>query len=202
MLYFVEVGCNMTCIVGIIGDGKVYFGADSQGTSGYSRVMMKNEKVFKKTFLKKSKNSIEESTMIFGCSGSVRMTQIINHLFDIPEMNTELDEREYLVKVFVPDLIKCFSTNGYLKTISGEISNCYFMCGFNGKIFSLDDDFHVGEPIDKFYAMGHGKDYALGSMFTNIENKNTNYVQILTDALKASAAFDLTVGAPFRIESV
>lgn len=189
----------MTCIVGITDGKKVYMGGDSQGTAGWSKTMMKNEKVFKKTFFQKTKTQILQKEMIFGCSGSVRMTQILHYIFTIPEMDDSHDEREYMVKTFLPELIKCFSDNGFLKTISGEISNCYFMCGFNGKIFSIYDDFQVCEPSLNYYAMGHGKDQALGSMFASFEYHDKDYVNILTNALKASSAFDVTVDGPFNI---
>lgn len=192
----------MTCVVGIVGDGKIYFGADSQATSGYSKYQMKNDKVFKKTFQKTSKSKIEEIEMIFGCSGSIRMTQIIQHILKMPIWDSEKDEHQYLIQDFIPELVNTFSKNGFLKTVSGEISNCYFMLGFNEKIFVIHDDFQAFESASPYVAIGHGQDYAYGSMFTNLENKNKNYVQILNDALKASANFDTTVSGPFKIDSI
>lgn len=192
----------MTCIVAITDGKKVYMGGDSQGTALHTGQLMKNEKVFKKTFSIKKKNSIKEVEMLFGCSNSIRMTQIIHYIFDIPEMDGEMDERPYMVKVFVPALIKCFADNGYLRTQEGEISNCYFMCGFNGRLFTLQDDFQVGEPMLNYDSIGSGADYAMGALSASFEYHDTDYVNVLRIALEIAAKHNITVSGPFNIMSV
>jgi len=62
----------MTCIVGLVENGKVYIGGDSAGVAGLDITTRKDEKVFQK------------ENMIFGFTSSFRMGQILRYSFKNP----------------------------------------------------------------------------------------------------------------------
>src|SRR3546814_10742010 len=76
----------MTCIVGLVDDGKVYLGGDSAGVAGWSLTVRKDPKVFR------------VGDCIIGFTSSFRMGPLLAHSFQPPKWHDDYDVYEYMVR--------------------------------------------------------------------------------------------------------
>ena len=67
--------------------------------------------------------------------------------------------------------------------------------GVEGRIFTRDEDFHVGENIVNYMAEGSGGQIALGALHATKNQKNPKLRLKL--ALEAATAFNMSVSAPY-----
>jgi ATP-dependent protease HslVU (ClpYQ) peptidase subunit len=173
----------MTCIVGLVNKGKVYIGGDSAGVAGSNVVVRSDEKVF------------VSHGMAFGFTSSFRMGQILRYCFKPPE-DTDKDAAAYMVAKFIPELQRCFSANGYERTINGEKSAGTFFVGYKGRLFIVESDYQVGENNIGYASVGCGDCYALGSMYSTQRMKPQARV---LEALTAAEHFSTGVRGPFKV---
>ena len=154
----------MTCIVGLRHHGGVIIGGDSASLSGWQNTSTNLKKVFE---LQSSGCSL-----IVGYTSSFRMGQIIQHSLDVPPFleGTE-DPMDYLVNSFVEKVRNQLKVDGYLKTESGRESIGRFLVGFQGMLYLVDKDLSVNSSCDGYMALGHGSEYALGSLYST-QGKN------------------------------
>ena len=178
----------MTCIVGIVKKEKVYIGGDSAGVDGYSISYRKDPKVFKR------------GEFIFGFTSSFRMGQLLmfGKELNIRKQKSNEDTYEYMVKVFTKGVRKLFKRGGYMKEKDGGEEGGIFLVGYNGRLFSIFEDFQVGENIDGFDSVGCGGKLALGSLFTT-SKLNLKPKERVKMALNAAEKFSGGVSSPFNI---
>lgn len=189
----------MTCIAGLIDkkNNKVIIGADSGGSTHNLITKRKDEKVFKLS----TENGEE---FVFGCSGSFRMMQIIRYGFKIPIVG-ERAILEFLSTDFATAIRELFTNNGFeKKSDDGSHRGTYFLIGYKNRLFSMEDDFQIGEYLDDFTCLGSGEEYAYGAL--QILNHKTNKTKFSAEekvklALETSAYFCPTVCSPFILES-
>jgi ATP-dependent protease HslVU (ClpYQ) peptidase subunit len=179
----------MTCIVAIAQNGTVYMGSDhaaSDDKSGW--ILSRREpKVFK----------VGQYGIAF--TDSFRMGQILQYNWIPPKYtptktNSGLDK--FMRTKFVDSVKQAFKDNGY-GTIGGseEDTGGIFIVGVEGRIFTIDEDFHVGENIVNYMAEGSGGMFALGALHATKHQKNPK--MRLKAALEASAEFSMSVAPPF-----
>jgi ATP-dependent protease HslVU (ClpYQ) peptidase subunit len=179
----------MTCIVAIAQNGTVYMGSDhaaSDDKSGW--ILSRREpKVFK----------VGQYGIAF--TDSFRMGQILQYNWIPPKYtptktNSGLDK--FMRTKFVDSVKQAFKDNGY-GTIGGseEDTGGIFIVGVEGRIFTIDEDFHVGENIVNYMAEGSGGMFALGALHATKNQKNPK--MRLKAALEASAEFSMSVSPPF-----
>ena len=144
----------MTCIVGLVSKGKVYIGADSLGSDGFTQQVRKESKVFK------------NGDFLIGCTSSFRMIDILKWKFNPPTVKDD-NLHKFMVTEFVDAVRTLFVENGYNITSDDWRSGC-FLVGIRGKLFSIESDFQVYEQ--DFYAVGSGAYHALGSLYTSKRN--------------------------------
>lgn len=174
----------MTCIIGMIKDGEVYIGGDSAGVSGYYTTQRKDHKVFKK------------GKFVFGFTSSFRMGQIIQFCFNPPEIDEKKDTFEYMVSDFIPALKLTFKEHGFNRSESSVDSCGTFLCGVNGRLFAVEDDYQVSELMDDFASVGCGREIAMGAMSaTSIADPRDAILNSLLIVEKYSAG----VCSPFNI---
>ncbi len=185
----------MTCIVGIEHDGKVYMGADSQMTQGNTKYITRHPKVFKK------------GNMLFGCCNWLRTSQLLMYSFEIPKRETVVQtgspvvpDMSYLVNQFIPSLRQCFKEAGFMTYKDGEDEGEDFMLGYKGVIYEVERNFQIVSSVDGSMAMGSGWQYALGSLYTTLENPDP--VARINTALYAAQRYDTCVCEPFTILSL
>jgi len=175
----------MTCIVGLVDDGKVYIGGDSAGVAGYEITVRADRKVFK------------NSEFLMGCTGSFRMGQLLRYRFIPPKRHPSVDIYEYMVTDFIDIVRDCLKAGGFAKKKEEEEIGGTFLVGYQGKLFVIWDDYQVGEPVDPFEAVGCGRDIALGVMYATRDRPPKERIKI---ALEAAERFSGGVCGPFVIE--
>ena len=181
----------MTCIVGYAVDGNVYMGGDSAGVGeGYSLQIRAEEKVFLK------------GSMIFGFTTSFRMGQLLRYELEIPKHEDNLSDMEYLCSVFIKAVINCFRDNGFLTTSGSVIEGGVFLIGYRGKVYYVDDDFHIANLKTPFTACGCGGQIALGAMevLVNSGSPVCKPAKAVKRALSAAGAHSAGVSGPYVVK--
>jgi len=179
----------MTCIVAIAQNDVVYMAADHAASDEKSGWILsrKDPKVFK----------VGQYGIAF--TDSFRMGQILQYSWTPPryaptKTNSGLDK--FMKTKFVDSVKEAFRSGGYGSQVSGqEDEGGIFIVGVCGRIFTIDEDFHVGENIVNYMAEGSGGMFALGSLHTTKNQKNPKIRLKL--ALEAAAEFSMSVAPPF-----
>lgn len=170
----------MTCIVGMTHKGKVYIGADSVGSDGFTKETRIEPKVFK------------NGEFVIGCTSSFRMIDLLKWKFSPPTVKDD-NLHKFMVTEFVDSVRKLFVDNGYLIT-SDDWKSGVFLIGYKGRLFKIESDFQVSEH--DYTAVGSGCYHALGSMFTSKRNLPKKDIE---KALEAAEHFVVSVQRPFVI---
>ena len=179
----------MTCIVAIAQNGTVYMGADHAASDEKSGWILarKDPKVFK----------VGQYGIAF--TDSFRMGQILQYNWSPPKYtptktNSGLDK--FMRTKFVDSVKDAFRAHGYGSQVSGqEDEGGIFLIGVEGRIFTMDEDFHIAENICNYMAEGSGAFLALGALHATKNQKNPRMRMKL--ALEAAAEFSMSVKPPF-----
>jgi ATP-dependent protease HslVU (ClpYQ) peptidase subunit len=177
----------MTCIVGLVHDGKVYMGGDSAGVCGYDLQVRADEKVF------------QNGEFIMGFCGSFRMGQLLRYKFKPPAHYPGVPDDEYMVTTFIDSVRECLKTGGYAWNENGRESGGRFLVGYRGHLFFIDNDYQVGRLADGFAAVGCGDQIAHGALYATIGKPPEERIKT---ALEAAERFSAGVRGPFVIKSL
>lgn len=177
----------MTCIVGYLDKitNKVTIGADSAGVAGLNLSIRKDVKIFR------------NKDFIIGCTSSFRMIQLLRFKFKPPYMDSK-EIYEYMCTDFIDEVRKVFKEGGFLQKEKEVEEGGAFLVGYKDRLFCIQGDFQVGENLDGLDAVGCGSEYALGSLFANLETE-LSAEQKINSALKSAAYFSAGVSEPFNI---
>jgi len=177
----------MTCIVGLVHGSRVYIGGDSCGAAveRYDVVSRKDPKVFK------------VGKFLFGYTSSFRMGQLIRFSFKPPKNDCKNDY-EYLCTKFVDEIRSVYKNGGYLTVDNSVETGGIFLLGYNGQLYTVEDDFDVGMANLEYYSIGAGANYALGAMYQSGLTKKRPQERI-KNALDAAATFNGAVMPPYKI---
>jgi ATP-dependent protease HslVU (ClpYQ) peptidase subunit len=179
----------MTCIVAIAQNGTVYMGSDHAASDDKSGWIMsrKEPKCFK----------VGQYAVAF--TDSFRMGQILQYNWNPPKYtptktNSGLDK--FMRTKFIDSVKVAFKDHGF-GDIGGndEDTGGIFIVGLEGRIFVVDEDFHVGENLVNYMAEGSGGMFALGALHATKNQKNPKMRIKL--ALEAAAEFSMSVAPPF-----
>ena len=180
----------MTCIVAIAQNGIVYMGSDHAASDDKTGWILsrKEPKVFK----------VGQYGIAF--TDSFRMGQILQYSWTPPKYtptktNSGLDK--FMRTKFIDSVKQAFKDNGYgtIGSSSDEDSGGIFIVGVEGRIFTVDEDFHVGENVVNYMAEGSGGQIALGALYATKNQKNPRLR--LKSALEAATEFNMSVAAPY-----
>lgn len=175
----------MTCVAGLVHEGKVYIAADSQGSSALRHSSRKDEKVFQ----------IED--ILFGFASSYRGGQVVHYWFGKPKHDKNTSVDEYMHRFLVPAVRKVMADNGTLwKKEDIESSLAQFLIGYRGRLFTIDTDFQVGETHCGYDAIGSGASVAIGALYAT-RNSTEDPPTRLIAALEAAETHSRGVGGPF-----
>ncbi len=178
----------MTCIVGLVDNGKVYIGGDSAGVSGYSITARNDDKVFR------------NGDFVMGFTSSFRMGQLLRYHFNPPPCNT-WDIERYMVTDFIDGVRSCLKDGGFARISNNEEHGGVFLVGFKDRLFQIDSDYQVGWNTNNFDAVGCGDHLALGAMHILKDLKLTATEKILA-ALSAAETYSAGVRSPFKVVSL
>jgi ATP-dependent protease HslVU (ClpYQ) peptidase subunit len=179
----------MTCIVAIAQNGTVYMGSDHAASDDKTGWILsrKEPKCFK----------VGQYAIAF--TDSFRMGQILQYSWTPPKYtptktNSGLDK--FMRTKFIDSVKAAFKDGGY-GSIGGsdEDTGGIFIVGLEGRIFTIDEDFHVGENVVNYMAEGSGGQVALGALYATKNQKNPKLR--LKAALEAASEFNMAVAPPF-----
>jgi len=180
----------MTCIVAIAQNGVVYMGSDHAASDDKTGWILsrKEPKCFK----------VGQYAVAF--TDSFRMGQILQYSWNPPKYtptktNSGLDK--FMRTKFVDSIKQAFKEGGYgsIGSSSDEDTGGIFIVGLCGRIFTIDEDFHVGENVVNYMAEGSGGQIALGALHATKNQKNPRLR--IKAALEAATEFNMSVAAPY-----
>lgn len=177
----------MTCIVGIIHKDTIYMGADSAGVSGLNVTVRKDVKIFR----------VDE--FLIGCTSSFRMIQILRFAFVPPKIHPDTDIYKYMCTEFIDAMRSAFKKGGFISIKDSVEEGGTFLVGYKNRLFTIHDDFQVGESSDWFSAVGCGESFAKGALL--VSNRKDDPKSIVTTALKTAVHLSGGVRPPFIILS-
>ena len=140
---------------------------------------------------------------LIGQAGDCRVMNIMQHKFSIPPVTTD-DLMYYMIDIFIPEFQAVLKSSGVSKVENNiEHNEGIFIVAVNNRIFRITGDFSVVEWSSNYTAIGSGRDFALGSLYTSsgeamIACELTPQGRIM-HALEAAAEFDPHVRGPFDI---
>ena len=144
----------MTCIAGIIKDGKVYIAGERGASEGNYIVAVDRPKIWK------------NGPYLFGFAGTFD-AQIIQHNFNPPTPEGNLDK--FMHTKFLKSL-KSFYNEW---EIGGKDSEMSLLIGIKGKLYEHESDGLTMISYDKDYiVIGSGADYAMGSLHATRNHKD------------------------------
>ena len=172
----------MTCVSGIIQDGRIYMGADSQASCADETRARKDLKIFK------------NSHLLIGYCGSFAIGQMLQKEYWKPPTD---------IHKIVPSVKKHLEKNSLLCSSPEDgsiLMPSEFLIGYKRnrilKFFEIQIDFQLAEYLDNFSAIGSGRMYALASLYETREIKDPK--KRILRSLECAAYFSPTVGQPFH----
>lgn len=171
----------MSCVIGLLHDGKVYVASDGIATTEDGE---KRPIIATKVFTNKD--------YIIGFTGSVRTGQLAGpKFFDPPASIYDL-----------PDALREQLGDKGSLVISNEtqqhLNACNYILAYKGRLFEMLMDFQLNEIMGNFTAIGSGSPYAMGALFAT---QRSNFPERrLKTALRAACEYDMSCGLPYTIE--
>ena len=104
---------------------------------------------------------------------------------------------KFMQTKFVDSVKEAFRGQGFgsVNVPGQEDEGGIFIIGVEGRIFVMEDDFHIGENTINYMAEGSGASFAMGSLHTTRNQRNPK--MRLKSALEAATEFTMTVAPPF-----
>lgn len=177
----------MTAIAGLVHKGEVWMGGDSAGVAGWDLTVRRDEKVFR------------NGELLFGFTSSFRMGQLLRFKFKAP-IHREEDPYEYMVTAFVDAVRECLKSGGFANKTNEVEKGGTFLVGYRCRLFLVDEDYQVGEPLDGYDACGCGNALIRGALFAT-QGLNISPKKRIEIALQAAERHSAAVRGPFVIAS-
>lgn len=179
----------MTCIAGLrADDGSVWIGGDSAGVGyGYNLQIRADEKVF------------INGGFLFGFTTSFRMGQVLRYAFRPPKRYPDQDLMAYMVTDFMDAVREALKKAGFASKDKEAEEGGTFLVGHAGRLFSIYDDYQVGEVACGYAAVGCGDFLALGALHVNGGLPPEDRIR---QALSAAEAHSAGVSGPFTVLSL
>lgn len=174
----------MTCVVGLVANGRVYMGADSAGANDWQVTVRADAKLFR------------NGPFLMGFTSSFRMGQLLRYRFQPPKHEPAMDAHHYMVAEFVGAVRTCLREGGYAKKENEQESGGQFLVGYRGRLFMIDSDYQVEEALDGYSAVGSGWLVALGALFASKDWRPEERVQT---ALAAAEHMTGSVRGPYLL---
>jgi ATP-dependent protease HslVU (ClpYQ) peptidase subunit len=177
----------LTCIVGIVEDGKVWMGADTQHTRGSTKLKDRSPKIFQK------------GPFTIAAAGSARGSQLLFYGVNIEEIELTDDEKSNVVKL--ADAVQSANRKAkhYSKESEIEKGEIYFIVSQNNRLFCVEFNYYVHE-VESFIAIGGAADFAEGVLhYINKYHSSLSPKSKIKRALTLSECYDSSVSSPFTI---
>jgi len=176
----------MTCIVAIAHKNKIYMGADSYGSDGYSGDSVLNPKCF------------INDEFIIGCTTSFRIIDLLRYELSVPKLhNEEYNNPDKFMRThFIRAVRQCFKDNGHTTINNNNECGGNFLVGYHGALYEIQNDFSVLNKPRYGNSVGSGAAAARGSLWTtrSMKMKPTERLKI---ALESAVTVNTGVRGPF-----
>jgi hypothetical protein len=186
----------MSCVAGLVHKGKVYLGGDSAATGDdWSLTRRADPKVFQK------------GDLLIGCTGSLRITQLLRLYFIAPDL---FEFHEYPEEIVIERYIT-WTIVGALQTFlkSYQISReewkgVNYLIGYRGRLFAIYEDWQVEESVTGYNAIGAAAPVALGAlhMALDVTKPEITPINLVLSVLQAAEEHHASVRNPFTILGV
>lgn len=144
----------MTAIAGFVhDDGSVWIGGDSAGVAGLDLTVRADAKVFR------------NGEFLFGFTSSFRMGQLLRYSFVPPALEEKQDISAFMVTTFVDSVRTCLKAGGFAEKDKETERGGEFLVGFRGRLFAVEPDYQVAEPMSRYTACGCGAQVVNGALF-------------------------------------
>ena len=177
----------MTCIVGLIEEGKVYIGGDSAGVAGYDLTVRADQKVWAK------------DGWAFGFTSSFRMGQILRYGLQVPKRHADMDLMQFMVTEFTNAVRNCLKAAGWASKVNEREEGGVFLIGHAGRLFQMHSDYQIAESVHGYDACGCGEAYAKGALYAM---RRTTPKEAAEKALACAETFSAGVRGPFHVVEV
>ncbi len=177
----------MTCIAGIAQDGKVYIGADSISSNGWTRGITAQRKVFR------------VGELLIGACGSIRASNLLQQSLSVRAIEENESAEHYLIEGAIEAVRALLKTRGVARVENNVEAGETFLIGFRGQLFRVDTDFQIDTYLNGLAACGAGKDYALAALLALTDKPPVERIQ---RALEISAECCALIAPPFYVESI
>lgn len=177
----------MTVIVAIETDDAVWFGSDRLGSNGYVGEPVTFPKVF------------ANGCVTIGYTGSFRMGQLLQYALTVPVLPVGVDVNRWMAVDFMQAVRQAFKDNEWFESKDGVAVGGSFLVAVAGRCYEIQSDFSFLRSMSNEYAVGSGKDYALGSLRSTRGSKPKKR---LLEALETAAEYVVSVGGPFDFVKV
>lgn len=177
----------MTCVIGLVAAKRIYIGVDSASVQGWTRRVTSLQKVFRK------------GPFLIGYTTSFRMGQLLEHCLEVPAQSADEPDQAYLVRSFAEHVRLLLKERGFSKVESNAETGGQFLVGYRGHLYSVQNDFQVGEMSDGLDAIGSGGEIALGAMAALERLPPGRRIQ---RALEITARLNMGVCPPFHVRSM
>lgn len=180
----------MTCIVGVVEDGKVYIGGDRAAVDGWKKNTSAHSKVYR------------VGPFLFGTCGSHRVAQVIEHEFKIsvPQADTETDIH-YLATIFANEIRSLLASRGIIGKSDDHEDKFEggSLVGYRGNLYRLSSNFQIDHFERAFDGIGSGSPFALGALQILLKSRTGAWTAI-RQALEVAEALCCDVAGPFDVE--
>jgi hypothetical protein len=176
----------VTAIVGLVDNGRVLLGGDSAGVNSHQLTVRRDTKTF------------TNGPFVFGFTDSFRMGQILRYAFTPPAPPADVDLDAFMCTTFIDGVRQALLDGRWARVDQAQVQGGVFLVGVAGRLFRVDGDFQVGEPLDGYDAVGCGEDFALGALHATAGAGMPAGMRVLT-ALKAAERHCAGVRGPFTL---
>lgn len=168
----------MSCVISLKDDTGIYMGADSAVVMEMEIQTSISPKLFR------------NGDYLIGFAGAVRPGQTLCHPYWTPPKDI-LD---------MPDAIMAQLEDKGCLRFADHSTGCEseFLIGYKNRIFNLGCDFTLIEPADEYMAIGSGRPYALGALYSIRKSRMSPQKKILK-ALECAEYYTPTVRGPFHV---
>lgn len=173
----------MTCVLAIKSKKRLILAGDRAASDGYNQMILARPKIAKLG-----------PKFYVGASGSFRNLQIATEieLDKTPETDKEY---EYLLYNYIPALQERLSSLNAMHVLHNVATMPGSLIAIvNGKIFGIQDDLSILEPVDDYLAIGSGTAFASGALYATDGKPLRQRAEI---ALNAAAYLGQGISPPF-----
>jgi len=128
-----------------------------------------------------------------GFAGSFRTGEILQHIWEPPVYTGRIAIERFMRTTFIE------SIKTALRKSDGELYP--ILVGLDGHIFNVQPDYHIGESLDPYEAIGSGETLALGGLHT-LQGTTFSARTKLIKVAEAAEHHSNQVMAPFNIIKV